>query len=220
MQREALPAGSVNETGYYTDELGWINNPTKLQEGLKYFYQKTGVQPYVYITDTINGSHTPSTSDMDNYTRSLYDELFTDEAHILLVFFEYNESYMDWYVCGNQAKTVIDQEAADILLDYLDRNYYDSNLTDEEYFSNSFRDAADRMMNVTTSPWIPVLIVLGVVILAAVLFFWWRHAKKQKNMEVQRMEEILQTPLEKFNDAEDAEFEDLVKKYEDQPPDQ
>ena len=58
--REPLPKGSVNETDYYTDELGWIHNPSQLVIGLKNFYNKTGVQPHVYITDTVNGSHYPS----------------------------------------------------------------------------------------------------------------------------------------------------------------
>ena len=57
--RQPLPAGSVNETEYYTDELGWINNQTKMEAGLKYFYQKTGVQPHVVIIDNVNGSHNP-----------------------------------------------------------------------------------------------------------------------------------------------------------------
>lgn len=217
--REPLPKGSVTETGYYSDELGWINNQTKMQDGLKYFYQQTGVQPYVVITDTINGSHNPTESQLDAYANQLYDQLFTDEAHLLFVFFEYNDAYMDRYVAGTQAKTVIDTEAADILLDYVDRNYYDSSLTDEEFFSNSFRDAADRIMTVTKSPWISALtviaIVLGVVIITVLLFTWWRRAKNQKNLEAKQTAEMLNTPLEKFDDVE---IEDLAKKYEDNPP--
>ncbi|UWG99359.1 hypothetical protein LPY66_15915 [Dehalobacter sp. DCM] len=209
--REPLPAGAVNETDYYTDELGWITNETKLLPGLKYFYDKTGVQPHLYITDTINGSHTPTMDEMEAYAGDLYDQLFTDEAHVLLVFFEYNNSYMDYYISGTQAKTVIDTEAGNILLDYLDRNYYDKSLTDEEYFSTSFRDAADRIMTVTRSPWIPVLFVIGILVLVIILFSWWRLAKRQKDIEARRTEEMLHTPLEKFGDTE---AEELAKKYD------
>lgn len=212
--REPLPAGSVNETGYYTDELGWIQNKTELLNGMKHFYQKTGVQPYLYITDTVNGSHFPTSAELQSFAEGLYDQLFTDEAHILLVFFEYNSNsqYMDWYICGTQAKTVIDQEAADILLDYIDRYYYDNSLTEDEFFSKSFSDAADRMMEVTTSPWIPVLIVLGAAAVVIVLFIWWRHRVKQKNLEAKQTEDMLNTPLEKFGDTE---AEEAAKKYED-----
>ncbi|MCR6544969.1 hypothetical protein [Dehalobacterium formicoaceticum] len=210
--REPLPAGSVNETAYYTDELGWIKNETKLLAGLKNFYQKTGVQPYLYITDNVNGSHNPSAEELDAYTRTLYDKLFTDEAHLLFVFFEYNNEYMDRYVLGTQAKTVIDREAADILLDYVDRYYYQEGLSDEEFFSKSFSDAADRIMTVTRSPWISVWIILGILALILILFVWWRNAQKQKILKAEKAKEILETPLEKFGNTE---AEDLAKKYQD-----
>jgi uncharacterized membrane protein len=209
--RKALPRGSVNETAYYTDELGWIDNQTELLPGLKHFYQKTGVQPYLFITDTINGSHSPTASDLDEAAKSLYDQLFTDEAHMLLVFFEYANSYMDRYVCGTQAKTVIDSEAANILLDYVDRYYYDSNLSEGVFFSKAFSDAADRIMEVTRSPWIIVFVILGVVVLMVLAFAWWRRAVNQRNLEAKQTEEILKTPLEKFGDTE---AEELAKKYE------
>jgi hypothetical protein len=201
----------VNETGYYTDDAGWIGNETQLLSGMKHFYEKTGVQPYLYITDNINGSNSPTSEDLKAFANSKYDELFTDEAHLLLVFFEYgsNSQYMDWYVTGTQAKQVIDTEAGDILLDYLDRYYY-QNMSDEEFFSKSFSDAADRIMEVTTSPWIPVLIVLGVGSAMVIGFIWWSRAKKQKEIEAKRTEELLNTPLEKFGDTE---AEELAKKY-------
>jgi flagellar basal body-associated protein FliL len=215
VERVALPAGAVDETGYYTDQLDWISNETKLLTGLKYFHKKTGVQPYLYITDNVNGSHHPTESELDAFANKLYDELFTDEAHILLVFFEYNNAYMDRYVCGTQAKTVIDAEAADILLDYVDRYYYDDSLTDEEFFSKAFSEAADRIMTVTRSPWISVMSVFALLALAVVLFTWWNMARRQKELEARRMEEILKTPLEKFDDLE---AEKLAKKYENIDP--
>ncbi len=211
IEREALPKGSVNETDYYYDDLDWIGNETKLLSGLRYFYQKTGVQPFLYITDTVNGSNYPTMSQLDDFANELYDELFTDEAHLLFVFFEYDEGYMTRYVAGTQAKTVIDTEAGDILLDFIDRNYYDDSLNDETFFSKSFTEAADRIMDVTRSPWINVMIVFGVVVLIIILFIWWRANKRQKDLEAKQTEEILNTPLDKF---EDLEAERLTKKYE------
>lgn len=216
VERQPLPAGSVNETSYYTDQLGWIENETQLLPGLKHFYQKTGVQPHLYITDTINGSHSPSADELDAFARELYEQLFTDEAHLLLVFFEYNGGYMDRYVGGTQTKTVIDREAADILLDYIDSYYYESGLTDEEFFSKSFKDAAERIMTVTRSPWIIVMVIFSLVILVLLLFTWWQNVKRQKNIEAKRMEEILNTPLERFGDDKAKE---LAEKYDEQPLD-
>lgn len=214
IEREPLDKSTVNETDYFTDEAGWISNQTELTKGLKYFYDKTGVQPYVYITDNINGSSSTNLSneEMSNFANQLYDQLFTDEAHLLLVFYEpVSSQYMDYYVTGTQAKSVIDSEAGDILLDYIDRYYYDNNLSDEEVFSKAFHDSADRIMEVTRSPWITVFIVIGSVLLIGLLFIWWQRSKQQKNLEAKQTEEILNTPLEKYGSSE---AEELAKKYE------
>ncbi len=214
IEREALPKGSANETDYYTDEAGWINNPVTLESGLKYFYNKTGVQPYVYITDDIDGLYSPDMDDMQVFSERKYDELFTDEAHVILVFYERNSGeYMTWYTTGTQAKSVVDAEAGEILLEYIDRYYYE-NMSDEEFFSKAFKDTADRIMKITRSPWIIVLIVFGTIIILTVLFLWWRNAKKQKNLEAKQTEEMLSKPLEKFGDKE---AQVLGKKYDDDP---
>lgn len=214
--REALPPGSVNETAYYTDGLNVIKDRNALLEGMKYFYQETGVQPYLYLTGPAGGFGTgPSMEELDDLANGLYDELFTDEAHLLLVYYEYENSYVNYYLTGAQAKTVIDEEAGDILLDYMDRYYYDESLSYEEFFSKVFRETADRIMTVTRSPWIPVLIVLGVVLLAALLFVWWLRAKRQRNLEAKQTEDILNIPLDKFGTTE---AEELAKKYEENNP--
>lgn len=210
--RQPLPKGSVSETGYFTDKTGSISNETALFAGLKNFYYKTGVQPYIYITDTIGGA-----ASLDAFTESLYDELFKDEAHLLLVLqFEAGNLANYNYVTGTLAATVVDTEAGDILESYLRRYYYDNSLTYEEFISKTFNDTADRIMSVTTSPWIPVLIVLGVLVILILLFVWWRHAKKKKEEEAKRTEEMLKTPLEKFGDSDD-EAEKLAKNYDGDP---
>ena len=213
--REPLPAGSVDETAYYTDECGWITNANQLTSGMKTFYRLTGVQPYLYIADGVNGSNQPSSSEIESYAASLYDQLFTDEAHFLLVFCDDGMgSYICGYQTGSAAKTVMDDEAVGILADYLDR-YYSSDLDDEEFFSLTFEKTAERIMTVTKSPWPTVLIVVavvaGVVVLFLLFFNWWKKAKAQKNLEDQKTAEILNTPLETFGDSE---AEDLAKKYE------
>ena len=213
VEREPLPSGSVNETDYYTDNLDWIGNHTRMVDGLRHFYNETGVQPHVYITGDIDGNTSPSMDEVEAYANNLYDELFTDEAHLLLVFLEPRPNdYTTYYVVGSQARSVIDREAGDILLDYLDRYYADGNLTDEEYFSNSFRDAADRIMEVTTSPWIPVLSIFGLVVLIYVLYKWWKSRQDAKEKEAKRTDDMLNKPIDTFGRSE---AEDLSKKYED-----
>lgn len=208
--REPLPKGSVIETDYFTDELNWIQNETTLLAGMRNFYQKTGVQPYLYITDEINGTHQPTDADVEAFGNALYDELFADEAHLLLIFFEHEGRYATWYVSGVQARTVLDSEAMDILLDYVDKYYYYDNLSDEEFFSKAFNDAGENIMQVHRSPWIPVFIVLGVIVILIIAFAWWQKNKKQKNLEAEQTERILN---QKFETIGSTEAEDLAKKY-------
>lgn len=215
VEREPLPAGSVNETDYYTDDANWVENQTVMVDGLRHFYNETGVQPHVYITTEINGSSNASMNEVEEYTNELYDELFTDEAHLLLMFYEGSPSnYTTYYVTGTQADQVIDREAADILLDYIDRYYYDMSLNTSEFFSKSFRDAADRIMEVTTSPWIPVFLVIGGIILVGILFLWWRKRKEQEAIQAKRTEDMLNKPIDTFGTQSEAD--ELAKKYSDE----
>lgn len=208
-QREALPASAVVETSYYTDEGGWFSNRSQLESGMKSFYKKTGVQPYLYLLE--NGAVT-STSELTDMAEALYPELFTDEGHFLLVFCDDdNGSYNCGYVVGSQAKTVMDDEAIAILADYLDRHYNDYSITEEEIFSNTFAETAARIMTVTKSPLPTVAVCTTVVVVAALVFITLKKRREQREQEQKRAEEILKTPLETFGDRT---VEDLAKKYE------
>ena len=212
VRREPLLRGSAAETDFLTDDLGWIGNRTKLYEGMQRFYERTGVRPHLYITDTIGGLRNPSDAEAEQFAIEMYDAMFDDEAHLLIIFFEPEpDVYTTWALAGIQAKTVFDNEARDILLDYIDRYYFDQNVTDEQFFSKAFDDASKRMMTVTMSPWIGVSVLGGVVILLMVLFAWWNKSKAQKNLEAQQTRDILNTPLETFGDKS---ADDLAKKYE------
>lgn len=210
IEREAIEKGLVNKTDYYEDDLGWIKNPKQLEEGLQYFYDKTNVQPFVYITDNINGDPNPAPEEIDEFSSDLYDELFTDEAHLLLVHFENYDQYQYEYsyhtVYGSQAKVLMDDEAETILFDYLDYHYGrdPDQVSEEQFFSEAFEDTADRIMSVTRSPWIPALIVVGIAVILIVLFNWWRSAlEKNKNNDKNQPED----DSSKKNDSDFDEFD-------------
>lgn len=209
--REALPAGMAQQTDYYTDELGWITNRSELTAGLKHFYQKTGIQPYLYIVDNINGNYSPTIEQLSSFARATYNQLFTDEAHFLLVFQEANGAYNCGYHIGDAAESVLDDEAISILSGYIGR-YYTQDIDDEQFFSYVFRDTADRIMAVTRSPVPFVIGGIVLLLLVALLFSWWKRAKAQRNREAEQLEEILRTPLESFDDAD---VEERAKRYQD-----
>jgi len=197
----------VNVTGYYTDELDWINNSATLTEGMKYFYEKTGVQPYLYITDDVGGSFYDYA---EEFADNKYDELFTDEAHLLLIFHEKNDWYDTYCLAGSTADTVIDSEARMILLDTLDEYYYDSSLDDNEYFSKSFKDAADEIMKQHKTS--AAVIVIPLIIFFAALGAEMYILKKTKDEKrAKELKEMLEKPLETFGSTEASE---LAKKYE------
>lgn len=149
---------------------------------------------------------------MDIYANELYDELFKDEGHILLLFYEHNSdsNYMTWYVCGAMAKTVMDQEACDILLDYVD-HYYFSDLSEDEMFSTAFEKAGDRIMTVTKSPLPMIIVAIIVLVIVVTAFHWWKRAKAQKNAEAVQTERILNADIGQI--SEDPTLKDLENKY-------
>ena len=222
-QREPLPANAVTvKNGYYTDELGWITKKSTLESGMKSFYEDTGVMPYLYLTDTVDGETSPKSNDFINFANTTYDELFTaangqvDEAHVLVIFHEYYDGeYTVYYLAGVQAQSVIDDEAGEILLDYFDRYYYDSSKDNSQYFAAVFEEAGEAMMKVTRPAWYYPTIIGGVlIVLLAVIAIITLRAKKKKEQD-ERDKEILNTPLETFGDTETTQkAEELAKKYE------
>ena len=215
VKREPLPEGSVVETGYFTDELGWISDSSALTAGMEQFYRETGVQPYLYLFDNIDGNYNPSDAQFEAFAYSVYDRLFEDEAHLLVLFWEYGNQHEAWHLAGTQASAVIDTEAGDILIDNIERYYYDRSLNEETVFSKAFSDTAQRIMKVTTSPLTVIGISIAVVAVLVILFTWWKRTKEEKRREQERMKEILETPLESFGDLE---TEEIAKKYESSPP--
>ena len=208
--REALPANAVTETGYYTDADGdWIHNESELVSGLKQFYRETGVQPYVYILP--NGEST-SVPDLKSRAEALYPQLFTDEAHFLLVFCDDGRGgYNCGYTVGSQAKTVMDNEAVSILADYLDRYYNDSSVSEEEIFSNAFAKTAKRIMTTTKSPVVPIAVSFAAIVVIALIIFAVQKRREAKERQRQADEKMWSTPLESFGTDEAAE---RAKKYE------
>ena len=222
-QREPLPSNAVTvKNGYYTDELGWITSKSKVESGMKSFYEETGVMPYLYLTDTVDGETSPKKNDFINFADAKYDELFEaangqiDEAHLLVIFHEYYDGeYTVYYTAGVQAQSVIDEEAGEILLDYFDRYYYDSSKDNSEYFSAVFKEAGEAIMKVTRPAWYYPTIIGGIILIIGAIAAIIALRAKNKKEQDERDKEILNTPLETFGDNETTvKAEDLAKKYD------
>lgn len=198
VEREKLPDNLVSETDYFQDDLGWIGNAYKLEKGMKYFYQTTGVFPYLWITDNVDGDSWPDDNTIDEKLDAMYDALFKDEGHAIVMYLDAGGGrYITRCLRGASAKTVLDAEATEILLDYLDA-YATSDMDDETYFATCFTKAADRMMSRTTNSKdvakTAFMAVAAVVIVAALIFFFIRR-RKLKLEQAKVDSEILNSKL-------------------------
>ena len=214
-ERTKLDAQYVTRTAFYEDSTGWITSSSRLEKGLKSFYQQTGVQPFLYVTEDINGDTNPSNSEMDAFCAELYDKLFEDEGHILVVSYDYI-GY--WYYIGHSAETVFDSEAQEIFETYID-HYADDLLNNQigldEFYSNVFADTGNRIMQVTPNYSMYLIIAIVVLVILFLLFRWWQKVKEQKNKEAAHAEAILNADINDL--AKDPDLEARESKYDDAP---
>ena len=147
----------INE--WYRDDWGdWIaagsSDEKLLLTGLRYFNEKTGVQPYLWITGENIGANYTSEVALEDLSIKEYDRLFPDRGHMLVIFREYpnaSGNYISSVYAGASAELVMDAEAREILLDYIDYYYEDMDLSEGEFFEKAFRSAADSIMSVTST---------------------------------------------------------------------
>jgi hypothetical protein len=209
-QREPLSAEIVKETEYIRDDEKWLANPKITRDGMRYFYQKTGVQPYLWIAESLNGSRDASWDEIEAAMDELYQDKFADEGHLIILFYEPRENeYKTAYMAGSAAKAVIDEEASNIILDYLDRYYYGS-LDDDEYFAKVFIESADRIMSVTPNAWVTIAFIAGgvalLIIVSVAILKALEHRRETRRQNI----EILNADANKIAEDEAAK---LARKY-------
>ena len=201
IQREALPADKCKAIDkWFQDDWGdWIdetNEDAAVQAGLQYFYEKTGVQPYLWIMGE-EGKDYMSEGSVEELADKKYKEMFgDDEGHLLIIFREYPNNSSN-YICtatpGHDAETqVMDEQAREILLDYIDYYYTDTDLNEGRFFQRSFRKAADRIMikqmsekQVFTIIAVVVVVVIGLIIISSIIRKKKVAVAKQKALQKQ-----------------------------------
>ncbi|MCD8118226.1 MAG: hypothetical protein LUE29_01810 [Lachnospiraceae bacterium] len=192
VEREKLADGLATFDEYYLDELDWIYDENELYSGMKTFYDETGVAPFLYLTDNIDGDYDPDEDTIETALNDFYDEHFDDEGHLLVLFMEDEDGYWQrYYIVGSAAKAVMDDEACEILMDFLDAYYY-SDLEDEEYFSTVFEKTAERIMSITSSDSSDnssssSTVFVAVVIVVVVIVVVWmvvRYMRKRQRTQV------------------------------------
>lgn len=201
IQREALPSEKCKKIdSWYQDDWGdWITSDyegVELRSGLEYFYQKTGVQPYLWIMGE-EGKDYMSEGSLEELADKKYKEMFgDDEGHLLVIFREYpNESsnYIVTATPGYDAETqVMDEQAREILLDYIDFYYTDTSLSTGHFFQRAFIKAADRIMikqlsnkQIFTIIAVVLIVIIGIIITASIIRKKKVAVAKQKALQKQ-----------------------------------
>ncbi len=229
VQRERLPDSKCDPIDeWYQDDWGdWIDDTDEafsLRVGLKSFYEATGVQPYLWIMGE-EGKDFMSEGSIEELGDAKYKEMFgDDEGHVLVIFREYpNESgnYICTVTAGYDAEIqVLDEQAKEILLDYIDYFYTNDELNEGEFFETAFMRAGERIMTKQLS-WkqigviiaVAVVLMIGLVITAEIIKKRKVAVAKQKTLQAQEQAKQAQAEKDKTQiDFNRQQYQDALEK--------
>lgn len=198
-KREAV-TGTTTYDAWYVDELNYIHHTDDLTKGLKYFYSKTGIQPYVLLLDYDGSFWKNGNWDEDaatDYLADVYKNTFSDNGHLILAYFACENDTEDaldgmfYFYYGSSAFTIMDREAEDIFWSYFDINYDNLDLNTGQFISASFEQTADNIMHIEKSNAPTILIILGVVLIfVLVILLLNKYLGKTKRTQEQAEAEI------------------------------
>ena len=207
INREKIENPIPYDNNCIKDELGYVENTSKLSKNLKHFYNKTGIQPYIYLKSY--DETLPSDSQKDNYAQNWYEQNIDNEDTFLFVYYEDqnpNEIGYMAYVNGKQVTSVMDSEAVNIFWNYIDRYWTDDSLSTVEVFTKTFNSTANTIMekSTTSNDIIKIIcIIVGIVIVIGGIIYILRMKFKRDKEKAKETVEILKTPLDKSDELRD-----------------
>lgn len=207
INREKIENPIPYDNNCIKDELGYVENTSKLSKNLKNFYNKTGIQPYIYLKSYDEAL--TSDSQKDNYAQNWYEQNIDNEDTFLFVYYENQDpneiGYMA-YVNGKQVTSVMDSEAVNIFWNYIDRYWTDDSLSTVEVFTKTFNSTANTIMekSTTSNDIIKIIcIIVGIIIVIGGIIYILRMKFKRDKEKAKETVEILKTPLDKSDELRD-----------------
>ncbi len=197
------------------DELGFFVDPEETGERLKTFYDLTGVQPYIVISETVPGVYTDA--QLEQYAKNYYKNNIDNQNTFLYMYmgdsnFSEDDAPGDMVVYrGNNIKSVMDDAAVNIFWDYMDQEWR-SDLETDDLFVKVYDQTAKRIMTKSTTTkdiWLWVVIIAGVVILCLLGLYYVKLKHKREKEKAAETKAILETPLA----TDDPNDDDLLKRY-------
>jgi hypothetical protein len=219
--REKLANSTPYSTACIVDGDNWFSSSEEkeLAKDLEYFYDKTGVQPYIVINGPRDYGNLTAESAMDDFASDWYDANIDNETTFLYMYFaprNGNSSEIGYMavVNGKQVSSIMDSEATEIFWNYLDKywNQYDSDET-VEMFNQTYRHTADTIMTRSTTGADVGMVAVKVLAIAGAIFFVFlfvRENNRRKHEEALETERILAQDLHTYAE-EDAS--NLADKY-------
>lgn len=216
IQREKIETKNAYINDCVQDEIGWINNESKLSKELKAFYQETGCQPYIILRKY--DSNMDTDEKRKEWSQNYYDTHFADNQNVLLYtyFCDVNDNGKgnDTLWMGTEASTVFDSEATEIFWAELDHYWNSWNSNDNDgMFREVFNNTATRIMassNKAADAKKTMFIAIGIIGAGVIVIILIKQRNKRKKEEVQETIDILNSPIEPLGSSKD---DDLLNKY-------
>ena len=185
------------------DEIGWINNKTKLASKLKQFYQETGCQPYIYLMGYDEELYDSEDARME-WSKNYYDTNFAENQNVVLYTYfcdKYDEGNgYDTLFVGTESSIVMDAEAQEIFWNYLDYDWNAWDTSDNDgMFADVFNQTSKRIMTVTTTTndvAKTFIIYVGVIAVAGIILCVVKAKYKRDKEKAQEAIDILNAPLD------------------------
>lgn len=215
--REKLKNNIPYNTDCIVDDLGFFVDPAKTGQRLKTFYDQTGIQPYIVITESTPALQNYSQTQMDEYLKNYYKQHINNENSFLYMYFgdpyfTETDEVGDMYIYrGENIKSIMDPAAVDIFWDYMDQEWR-SDLETDDLFVKVYDETAKRIMTKSTTTkdiMMRVLLIVGIVAVGLLALYYVKLKHKREREKAKETEDILATPLA----TDDPNDDDLLKRY-------
>lgn len=134
----------TSKNTYFEDNLELqLDKTSKFAENMKMFEAKTGLKPFIFTCEMINGLSVPDDDDFDELAEYIYSKnKFTDT--VLLIYQESADNWGYWtYMDDSVTEEEFSNDAIDRLSKFIENNY-DSSYTNGELFSKAFLYAIEN----------------------------------------------------------------------------
>ena len=185
--RKDTGAAPSSDPGWYTDDLGRIDDEKALVQGMEAFEKKTGVRPYLTLLADMDPE------ELDIFAQDQYDALFSDVGHLLVVYDEWEDGVYYLAARAGSGTGLSAEDTARILNALEDAYAGPAHASYAAAFGAGFAQGAKAVtVSVGAGSGVGLLIALGLllIVLSGVLVLVLRkRARALRRAELYEMDE-------------------------------